>query len=322
MNTFKLLLKREYWENKGGFLWAPAIASATFLALTAVLGLVGWILKDDAKVFIDGGRPVELSEVSAGTAAAMGMGFDVTLLSFATVPLLVLAVVVFFYCLGSLYDDRRDRSVLFWKSMPVSDTATVLSKVASALVVAPAIATVVAIVAGLAAFLGMMGFTLVVMGPDLAGVAWSNASPFRLAAGMLAYLPVYAFWALPTVGWLMLCSSWAKSKPFLWAVLVPVGLGVALTILDANSDYDLHASWFWQHIVGRGLGSLIPGIELVMLERWELFGQMDTPEGFRAMTSPSMPYYAFTTANLWIGAAVGAAMIALSIRLRRWREEG
>lgn len=322
MNTFKLLLKREYWENKGGFLWAPAIAGAAFLALAAALGVFAWAVNDDAGFKVNGQNAADATQISAGDAAMMGMGFDVSVLSFATVPLLVLAVVVFFYCLGSLYDDRRDRSVLFWKSMPISDTATVLSKVASALVVAPLIATAIAIVAGMVAFFGMLAFTALVMNVEIAGVAWSNASPFRLAAGMLAYLPVYAFWALPTVGWLMLCSAWAKSKPFLWAVLLPVGLGVALTILDANSDYDLGATWFWQHIVARGLGSLVPGIEMVMLERWDLFGMLDTPAGFRIVTAPATAWHAFTTANLWIGAAVGAAMIALSIRLRRWREEG
>lgn len=322
MNTFKLLLKREYWENKGGFLWAPTIAGAAFLALAAALGVFAWAVNDDAGFHVNGERAVDAAQISAGDAAMMGMGFDVSVLSFATVPLLVLAVVVFFYCLGSLYDDRRDRSVLFWKSMPISDTATVLSKVASALVVAPLIATAIAIVAGMVAFFGMLAFTALVMNIEIAGVAWSNASPFRLAAGMLAYLPVYAFWALPTVGWLMLCSAWAKSKPFLWAVLLPVGLGVALTILDANSDLDLGATWFWQHIVARGLGSLVPGIEMVMLERWDLFGMLDTPAGFKIVTSPATAWHAFTTANLWIGAAVGTAMIALSIRLRRWREEG
>ena len=51
---------------------------------------------------------------------------------------IVLGVVVFFFCLGALFDDRKDRSVLFWKSLPISDQATVLSKVAMALVVAPA----------------------------------------------------------------------------------------------------------------------------------------------------------------------------------------
>jgi ABC-2 type transport system permease protein len=322
VNTFKLLLKREYWEHKGGFLWAPAAAAAGFLAMAAALGVFAWAMKDDTTIYVNGEKPATAEAISAGDAATMGMGFDVSVLSFAAVPLLVLAVVLFFYCLGSLYDDRRDRSVLFWKSMPISDTATVLSKVASALVVAPLIATLVAIAVGLLAFFGMLAFTAMVMNVEIAGVAWANASPFRLAAGMLAYLPVYAFWALPTVGWLMLCSAWAKSKPFLWAVLVPVGLAVALTILDANSDYDLGATWFWQHIVARALGSLVPGIEMVMLERWDLFGMLDTPAGFKIVTAPATAWHAFTTANLWIGAAVGTAMIALSIRLRRWREEG
>ena len=57
----------------------------------------------------------------------------------------MLGFVVFFYCLGSLYDERKDRSVLFWKSLPVSDRDTVLSKALSALVVAPTLAIAVGI---------------------------------------------------------------------------------------------------------------------------------------------------------------------------------
>ncbi|WP_210235883.1 ABC-2 transporter permease, partial [Mesorhizobium sp. M1C.F.Ca.ET.212.01.1.1] len=67
----------------------------------------------------------------------------------------VLAFVVFFYCLGALYDDRRDRSILFWKSLPLSDTQTVLSKVISALIVAPLIAVIAGIIT-------MLGFLLVI----------------------------------------------------------------------------------------------------------------------------------------------------------------
>ncbi|GAE49902.1 membrane protein [Xanthomonas arboricola pv. pruni str. MAFF 311562] len=63
---------------------------------------------------------------------------------------MVLAFVVFFYSLGSLYDDRRDRSVLFWKSLPVSDVQTVLSKAAWALLLAPLIAIVIGVLVGLA----------------------------------------------------------------------------------------------------------------------------------------------------------------------------
>src|SRR3546814_14469893 len=77
-----------------------------------------------------------------------GLGLDVSFFMAASWAYVTLAFVVFFYCLGSLFDERRDRSVLFWKSLPVSDRDTVLSKLASAVVVAPLIATVTGIIAG------------------------------------------------------------------------------------------------------------------------------------------------------------------------------
>jgi ABC-2 type transport system permease protein len=63
--------------------------------------------------------------------------------------LMVLGFLVFFYCLGALHDERRDRSLLFWKSLPVSDYTTVMSKLLLAVVVAPLITMGIAIVLGL-----------------------------------------------------------------------------------------------------------------------------------------------------------------------------
>src|SRR3546814_8542308 len=80
------------------------------------------------------------SRMDARDMAEFAQGIDLTLLLSSSWPFIVLAFVVFFYCLGALYDERKDRSVLFWKSLPVSDAQTVLSKVGSAVVVAPVLA--------------------------------------------------------------------------------------------------------------------------------------------------------------------------------------
>ncbi len=132
-----------------------------------------------------------------------------------------LGFVVFFYCLGSLYDERKDRSILFWKSLPVSDRDTVISKSLTALFVGPLIAIAFALVLSL-----LVLFSLMVLaafhGLNLFGLVLGDKNFYLVILQILSFIPVYVLWALPTVGYLLFVSSWAKTKPFLWAVGVPV----------------------------------------------------------------------------------------------------
>jgi ABC-2 type transport system permease protein len=244
---------------------------------------------------------------------------DLSLYTAAGWGLLVLAFVVFFYCLGSLYDDRKDRSVLFWKSLPLSDTQTVLSKVASATVVAP----VLAVVAGLVTMIGFLVLASVFVmlhGGNPITLLWGPGSPLLIAATMLAAVPVYALWVLPTVGWLMFCSAWARSKPFLWALMVPVFAGIFVSWFDLMQLFDLETSWFWKNIVARSLLSVMPGswFDVASLGATDL----DGPAAVHNLINLRSIYSVLGTAQLWLGVLAGAALIAASIRLRRWRDEG
>src|SRR5690606_39463443 len=112
-----------------------------------------------------------------------------------------------------------------------SDGETVLSKVASAVLVAPLLATIASILT-MFGFLVLVSLVVLFYGGNPVTLLWGPASPLLLSLQYLAAIPVYALWALPTVGWLLLCSSWARSKPFLWAVVLPllagrVGAGLA-----------------------------------------------------------------------------------------------
>ena len=127
MNTMKWLVKREFWENKGGFFWAPIIVGCIATLFAIVAATVGAIVgRNHAMDMHNDNDPVE-------TARVLGAIGDFALSGGIGLTLAVLAFVVFFYALGSLYDDRRDRSILFWKSMPISDEQMVLSKAAWAL---------------------------------------------------------------------------------------------------------------------------------------------------------------------------------------------
>lgn len=327
MGTLRWLLKREYWENRGGFLYAPLIAGLISLVMSTIgiaFGLFalhraardGGLHIDGEDVNINGLDLALLTrDISAKDLTDLGNGLDLTLVLSSAWPFLVLAFVVFFYCLGALYDDRRDRSILFWKSLPLSDTQTVLSKVISALIVAPLIAVIAGIIT-------MFGFMLVISivalmhGGSPMTLIWGPASPLTLAAGHLAWIPVYALWALPTAGWLLLCSAWAKSKPFLWAVMLPLFAGVIVSTTKVMPLIGLTTGWFWQNIVGRLLLGGVPGTDLVYRLSAEEGSRRDL-ESVVSLMSPASQLKSLAMPELWIGAAVGAMFIFLAIRLRK-----
>lgn len=316
MNTMKWLIKREFWEHRGGFFWAPLIAGSIAVLFSLVAAVAGTMLGRQNGMQIHGN--------DAEIAEAMGAVGDVALLSGICIALAILAFVVFFYCLGSLYDDRRDRSILFWKSLPISDGQTVLSKLASALVVAPLMATAAAIVTSLG-FLALLSAYAMYHGGNPIELIWGPASPLKIAFHLVASLPVYAMWALPTVGWLMLVSAWARSKPFLWALLVPLFAGVLVSWFDVMEMFGSKASWFWQHIVGRILLGTAPGMDLAYrgasdptLANFNPDGPQDIVQLFTAQVA----WGAFSMPDLWIGAAAGALMIWGAVYFRRARDEG
>ena len=335
-HKFKLLLKREFWEHKGGFFWAPIWAGGISLVLTLMALVVGEVAARRAvasgKMSFDGDiniNGLDLSALTSKMDAAdlqkLAGGIDISTVMSSAWPLIVLAFVVFFYCLGSLYDERKDRSVLFWKSLPVSDRDTVLSKAASALLVAPLIAVGVAIACMFGFLLLVSTFVLLHNGNPMT-LVWGPGNPLQLAGSMLATIPVYALWALPTVGWLLLCSAWSKSKPFLWAIMLPVFAGIFISWFDIMNVFNLESGWFWKNIVARGLLSAVPGtwfdvahIDNAHITSSEAARQI---ESVHQLLSLQTTYSVLLTPQLWIGAAVGAAMIYAAMRLRRWRDEG
>ena len=328
MNTFKWLLKREYWEHRGGFLWAPLITGGVFLIISALAVIAGESMRrsvEQGELQMNGVKLDQLTEnLSPKEMAELGGGLDLGTLMAGSWPLIVLAFVVFFYCLGALYDERKDRSILFWKSLPLSDGQTVLSKVASALVVAPLFAMGAAIITSIG-FLVLLSIYVLFHGGNPVSLIWGPASPIKISLHMLATLPVYAAWALPTVGWLMLVSAWARTKPFLWALLVPVFAGILVTWFDVMEMFGSSASWFWQHVVGRLLLGTVPGMDLVYRgasdPRLVNFNP-DGPEDIVFLFSAQQSWGAFATLDLWIGAAVGVAMIFAAMHYRRSRDEG
>jgi ABC-2 type transport system permease protein len=320
-NKLKLLLKREFWENKGGFFWAPVVTGI----IASTFALVGLIF---ATIFIqkaksNGDFETHFSRNDIDGLEAFGVFSDGILANGIALSMLVMIFVVFFYALGSLYDERRDRSVLFWKSLPISDTEVVLSKLAWALVLAPVLALIIGIFIGLTMWL-IAAAGMAVNGIPGMSAFFTESHPFRTIGQFFGMLPVYIVWSVPTIGWLMLCSAWSPRFPFLWAVLIPL-LGCAMIsmaggIFSEMTNTDFPHGEIWYVVALRGLGSLIPFLWYVSAVDAEAV--LKSTEGVSAQLDLSSGWSAFATLDMWLGVAAGAAMIMLAIRLRRWRDEG
>jgi ABC-2 type transport system permease protein len=312
-------VKREFWEYRGGFLWTPLIIAAVMLAFVA-MGIIIAEINVRENFNLNGIHLNQLaSHLDADAIAKFQGALDVALLSMGLPIRIALFVVVFFYALGALYNDRADRSVLFWKSLPLSDTQSVLAKVAAGLIIAPALAALGMIALQLG-FLILLSLYAAFHGINALPYLWSPTHLIAMWVKLAVLIPVNALWALPTMGWLLLCSSYARSKPFLWA-MTPLIAGVIVSWAQLTGSFSF-GSWFWRHIVGRLLLSLIPESWLSLSSLKALDHASDDP-GLAIGNLLSFGNIAdqFASPNFLIGVAAGVAMIAAAIWLRRSRVE-
>ncbi|MDC8758329.1 hypothetical protein [Janthinobacterium fluminis] len=325
MKTMQWLIKRELWEHKGMVLWTPVVVGAVMTLLAAIM--LTFAASNDAMhatLTINGQRGSinqlivnALGNANRGaTAEMMGASYVA-----AAAPLfLMLGALVFFYCLGTLYDERRDRSLLFWKSLPVSDAQTVLSKAALALAVLPLISIAVGALASLLMLL-MLCALLATHGVNLFGHLLGTPDLYLTPLRLLALLPVYILWALPTVGWLLMVSAWARSKALLWAVGTPLLTGLLVTWIEKSFALTYIIDWFMREVVGRALLGVVPGFWF-MLDKVNQQG-VTSPKG-PALTSADLLVHSWATLGnpgVWVGAAAGAAMIYAAIKLRQTHAE-
>jgi ABC-2 type transport system permease protein len=277
-------LRREMWENRSIYL-APLLVTA-FVLLGSLISVVtvphrmrSLPMPDPARLQAMVLRPFHL----------------------APAPIMLATFLVgFFYCLDALNGERRDRSIMFWKSLPVSDRATVLSKASIPLVVLPLIALALS-VATQVVMLAVS--TPLLMGSVVsAGRMWSELRFFEGMVIMFYGLTVHTLWFAPIYGALLLISAWARRAPFLWALL-PLLAVVALERLAFNTTYV--ATMLQYRVTGamREAFTWKPGAVGNVERLWQL-----EPANF------------LTTPGLWLGLAFAAACIAAAVRMRRNRE--
>lgn len=260
-------VRREVWENRSIYI-APLIVMAIVLFGSAIMLL---------------GNPAAVKPFRMAPAPIMLTTF----------------IVGFFYSLDALYGERRDRSILFWKSLPVSDRTTVLSKMAVPLVVLPLFAFVLSLITVIILLLiGTVSLAARGMSP---GSLWMDV--FFIQPIIMFYgLAAHALWFAPVHGWLLLISAWARRAPALWAILPPVVLAVLEEVMFRTKFFPA----FFGH---RFLGVMRVGFTNTK----QSGGSIDT-------LSQITPGRLLTTPGLWLGLIFAVACLAAAIRLRRNRE--
>jgi ABC-2 type transport system permease protein len=311
MKAMISLLKREFWEHKGMFLWTPLCVAAAIIFVFILPFLKGNALFG-ARIL---GRVAKFKEDIPRVSELLANMY----LLFSGPLLVVMGIIIFFYCLGALFDDRRDRSILFWKSLPVSDFQTVLSKLITASLIVPVIFIMCAIAMSFV-MLMIVGIGLSSQGVYVFQDLFLNGKLYLAPLQLLGTLPVYILWALPSIGWLMLVSSWAHSRVFLWAVGIPLLLVFLVGMLDLLLGQNSDMKWFSDLIVGRALGGVFPGvwIEFAHIPLTSFTRPAGAGVDFGKVLSVS--WQTLLSLQLWLGVVAAAGMFYMTVRLRRWRE--
>jgi ABC-2 type transport system permease protein len=289
------LIRREFWEHRS--LWITPLIVAGLLVLAAIPLHVG-------------------NDISDGPDNVLGdahnrLGIFTLVIWAQTVPqYLVMTIVLSFYLMDCLYLERKDRSILFWKSLPVSDATTVLSKLLVALVIVPLGVYLTAMVASVL-FQTILAVRIAHGSlPDIA-VAWDTVAWLKVQGLMLYGLVISMLWYAPLAAFLLLISAWARKNVFLWTTLPPV-IAIIMERIAFGTRYTKHLLQYrtWGIWDAMGINPSPPeGVghgRVVSLA--DLFDDMSMGK-------------AFLNIDLWLGLAVAAVFIYAAIRIRRYRDD-
>ena len=269
-------IRRELWENRSIYI-APLVIAGVVL--------IGFLIATIGRAVATVDPAQKAAVLAERTHFAAGLMIAATF------------VVGVFYCLDALHGERRDRSILFWKSLPVSDLTTVLSKASIPLVVLPLITFAIVVFTQL---IMLLLSTAALLMSGLSAATTTQPPLVQQPLILLYSLVVIALWHAPIYGWLLLVSSWARRAVFLWAVL-PL---VAVSVLEKIA---FNTSYFQSMLNHRLMGFRMEAFTVNAHGTIDSVTQL-TPGNF------------LSTPGLWIGLAFAAAFLAAAVRMRRYRE--
>ena len=308
MSAMTTLLRRETWEHR-----AIVIAPSVFAGLFIVIAL----LAAAGAIHIQIGHyGVDLHDMlSSMDPRQLGALMQMELGSLAVFFNLEMQLLIVFYLLDCLYAERKDRSILFWKSLPVSDLTVVVSKLLTVMVVIPLVTAAVFLVTAIGIYLISGGLALF-SGSGAVLAAGPGAILETLVVFIYAAL-VQALWYLPLYGWLLLMSVWAKRSVLLWAVL-PLFAATAVERMIFGTG--MFGTLLRERISGvYSLAFTQPANEIAW--RYETEGadlNLELSESLIQLIDPST---FLLSPGLWGGLVAAALLTAAAVWVRRYRDE-
>src|SRR2546430_6295162 len=270
---------RELWENRSIYI-APLIV-ATVVLFGFLVSTIGLPERRHAVLMLDPAKARAAIETPYTMAAIM--------------LILTAFIVGVFYCLDALYGERRDRSILFWKSLPVSDLTTLLSKATIPLIILPLVTFAIVIATQLVMLL-WTSVLLITHGMSPVS-AWTYFPLFSNSFVLLYGLAAIALWHAPIYGWTLLVSGWARRATFLWAVVPFLAVAFFEKITFGTSHF-----------------------ALMLKDRLMGFAPNAFAFGIHSVGCPQLtPGTYLSTPGLWLGLIFAAVFLAAAIRLRRYR---
>ncbi len=299
------LLRREFWEHR-----AIIVAPVVLVGIVVLASITGQVAVSAFN------QAVDLAILGASNLGERERAAAISAITIAisTLFLIEMAVLTTFYLLDTLYTERKDKSILFWRSLPVTDAETVLSKLLTAAIAIPAV-TFAAIAITHLLVLGIAGVWVSGRGADAMYLIW-QAAP--LASNWLATLVLclaLPLWFLPFAGWFLFVSAWTKRSPFLVAILPLIVLPMLERILLGST---LFRDAIFVRSVKIPLFSADAGDGLV-------FGDADD---FRIAGDADVTLLSFIDLSkflgdpgLWTGLVVGGLFVAAAVYVRRYRDD-
>lgn len=271
-------VRRELWEYRSIYLAPLSIGGVVVLGFVFVLVHLPQTFRNAMTLDAEHQRE------------ALSQPFEVT----AGLIMAAAFIVSAYYALDCLYAERRDRSILFWKSLPVSDLTAVLAKAGVLLVILPVVAFVVTAVAEIILLL-LSSAVLAASGLSVAKL-WDLLQPIPSMFALAYHLAtVHVLWYAPLYAWLMLISAWSRRAPLLWAVLPPF----AIIVFEKVA---FHTAYFSNFLLSRVSG-----------------GSEATGPSMHGPDMKITPIHFMATPGLWFGLLFAAAFLIVAARLRRYR---
>ncbi len=297
------MIKREIWEHRSIWLTPIAIAAISILGTLTALMFAGEFAQElDLALF----GAQNLAGETERKAVLSGLFFGSSGLFF-----LALGILTIFYSLDSLYAERKDKSILFWRSLPVTDAETVVSKLMVALLVIPAV-SIIAIIGTHLVNLIVTSAWVSIKGGDAGLLIWGSATLFSDWLSLLIIVYAAAIWMSPFVGWFLFVSAYTKRAPFMMAFLPLVLIPMLEGIFNSSGVF---AKVVWGRL------SSIPIHSGVDIEAFFDEDKFEVNEQMVSVLAHIDIGRFLTSTSMWAGLIVCGLLSFGAIYVRRFRDE-